>query len=100
MDDEKYLTIKYKGLTFQAKMEDEGIVLDVFEKGDSVSTGYKFYDEFDVEVNHLEFCPRCIEDWENPDTGEIDKGTKEKSECPECGICEECEHLLECSKAK
>lgn len=46
-----------------------------------------------------EYCPRCIENWENPDTGEINKGTKEISDCKECGICSECEHLLECSKS-
>lgn len=46
------------------------------------------------------YCPRCIEDWQDETTGNINKGTKEISECASCGVCKECEHLLECSKSK
>lgn len=44
------------------------------------------------------YCPRCIEDWEDDD-GVPHKGTEEVSACEECGVCIECEHLCDCSKA-
>ena len=43
-------------------------------------------------------CPRCILDYEDHDR-QIRKGIKRKSECTECGVCRQCEHLIECSKS-
>lgn len=44
------------------------------------------------------YCPRCIEAWEGGFTERHD-GVEVPSECKECGVCKQCEHLLECSKA-
>lgn len=50
-----------------------------------------------------QYCGRCIEDWYDYDTtSEEDlyhKGIKVLSDCEECGVCKNCEHFLECSKA-
>jgi hypothetical protein len=45
------------------------------------------------------YCPRCIEDWENEE-GEPMQGTLEPSDCEECGVCKECVHMCDCSKAE
>lgn len=45
------------------------------------------------------YCPRCIEDWEAED-GTQHKGEKKPSVCTECGICADCEHLLECKHSQ
>lgn len=48
-------------------------------------------------------CPRCIEDYEdyNEDNQLISyTGTKVISECKECGVCKDCEHLVECMKSQ
>jgi len=42
------------------------------------------------------YCPRCIEEWED-DNGKPHKGTKKKSACKSCGVCKDCEHLMECN---
>lgn len=42
-------------------------------------------------------CPRCIEEHEDEE-GNVKEGTRELSECKECGVCKDCEHLAECSK--
>ena len=41
--DERYLDLDYNGLHILVKMEDEGIILDVFEDGDNVATNHKLY---------------------------------------------------------
>ena len=46
-----------------------------------------------------EYCPRCIED-HTDDEGVERKGTLEKSDCEDCGVCKECEHLNDCNKAE
>ena len=47
----RYLEIKnYKGLYIQVKLEDEGVVLDVFENGDNVATKSKFYEDFGLKI--------------------------------------------------
>ena len=43
-------------------------------------------------------CPRCSQDWFD-DEGQHQYGTAIPSDCDECGVCENCEHLMECSKA-
>lgn len=46
-------------------------------------------------------CPRCIEEWFHGDVAcKGHKGTKEKSHCPDCGVCVECEHLIECKNSE
>ena len=45
------------------------------------------------------YCPRCIEDWENNE-GIKQEGIKNISYCLDCGVCEDCEHLMECSWGK
>ena len=44
-------------------------------------------------------CPRCIEDYTDDD-GVEQKGTEELSNCNDCGVCKECEHLCDCSQAE
>ncbi len=46
--------------------------------------------------NEHKYCPRCIEDYKIQ--GRTQKGTKVPSDCKECGVCKDCEHMLECSK--
>ena len=51
---EKYLNLQVGKLNFQVKLENEGVVLDVFnDKEEVIATTYKFYNEFNVEVKHL-----------------------------------------------
>ena len=46
----RYITLEVRGLTFQVKVEDEGIVLDIFDEEDEVlETTYKFFNEFGIE---------------------------------------------------
>lgn len=45
-----------------------------------------------------EHCPRCVEEWENEE-GAFMAGEKRPSDCAECGVCVECEHLIDCSKS-
>ena len=40
-------------------------------------------------------CPRCIEEYDGED-GERVSGSKVVSSCEDCGVCEDCEHYLEC----
>lgn len=43
-----------------------------------------------------EVCPRCIEDYEDEETGEQMDGEEKPSHCPECFVCEDCEHMSDC----
>lgn len=45
-----------------------------------------------------ENCPRCIEPYQDEETGEERPGERKPSECQECGVCKDCEHMRECSK--
>ena len=54
-------------------------------------------DEREYDEDEHRYCPRCFEDWIEEDIEH--KGTKVPSDCEECGVCSECEHLLECSKS-
>jgi len=45
------------------------------------------------------FCPRCIEDYDG-ENGERIAGEEVPSCCKECGVCTECEHMCDCSKAE
>tara|TARA_R100000152_G_C6736315_1_gene160475 strand:+ start:376 stop:555 length:180 start_codon:yes stop_codon:yes gene_type:complete len=47
--DKRYLALDYNGLHIQVKLEDEGVVLDVFQNGENVSTTSKFYEDFGIE---------------------------------------------------
>ncbi len=48
--DERYLDLNYNGLHIQVKLEDEGVVLDVFKDDDNVATRSKFYEEFGLKI--------------------------------------------------
>ena len=44
------ITLNVRGLTFQMKMENEGVVLDILNEDDEViETTYKFFNEFGIE---------------------------------------------------
>ena len=46
----RYITLEVKGLTFQVKMEDEGVVVDVFdEDGEVIETTAPFYEDLGIE---------------------------------------------------
>ena len=51
--DKQYINLSCKGLDFQVKLDDEGVVVDIFEGDENVATTYKFYDEFGLEVKAL-----------------------------------------------
>lgn len=44
----------------------------------------------------MEYCPRCIEDYEDEETGEHIEGTRVKAECVGCLVCHDCEHMIDC----
>ena len=48
-------------------------------------------------LSEEQFCPRCIEPYTD-DEGVHHDGEDKHSNCPECGVCEDCEHLSDCSK--
>ena len=48
------------------------------------------------ENENSDYCPRCIEDYEVDDVP--CNGTKVPSDCMECGVCGECEHMYGCSQ--
>lgn len=46
----RYTTLKVNGLVFQVKVEDEGLVLDVFNEDEEVlESTYKFFHEIGIE---------------------------------------------------
>ena len=48
--EERYLSLDVDGLHIQVKLEDEGVVLDVFKDDDVIATTYKFYNEFGIKI--------------------------------------------------
>lgn len=44
-----YIHLKYKDLDIQVKMEDEGIVIDVFKDEEVVATTWKLFTEMEEE---------------------------------------------------
>lgn len=47
---DKYLNLKYKGLDIQVKLDDEGVIIDVFDDNDEVvATTWKTYEDFNIE---------------------------------------------------
>ena len=48
--DERYLELNVNDLHIQVKLEDEGVVLDVFDNGEVIATTYKFYNEFGLTI--------------------------------------------------
>ena len=53
----------------------------------------------EAEDKPEEFCPRCIEPYTD-DEGVHHDGEDKHPNCPECGVCEDCEHLSDCSQAQ
>ena len=53
--------------------------------------------KMDDEEASEKHCPRCIEEYDGKD-GERVSGSKVISACEECGVCEDCDHLMECSR--
>ncbi len=49
----KYITVKFDGLEIQAKLDDEGVILDVFKDDEVVATNWKTYNEFGVKITTL-----------------------------------------------
>ena len=46
--EKQYLYLDYQGLNIQVKLDDEGVVLDVFKGEDNVATTYKVYEDFGI----------------------------------------------------
>ena len=53
----------------------------------------------DEKKDEENLCPRCIEDHDD-EHGERVSGSKVVSSCDDCGVCENCEHLMECKGLK
>ena len=51
--DERYLDLDYDGLHIQVKLDDEGVVLDVFKDGENVATKSKYYEDFGLIVKEM-----------------------------------------------
>ena len=47
--EERYITLAIGRIKAQVKMEDEGVVLDIFEDGEVVESTYAFYHELGIE---------------------------------------------------
>jgi hypothetical protein len=43
-----------------------------------------------------DWCPRCIETYDDIETGNRCVGTEVESDCDDCGVCFECEHMSDC----
>ena len=53
----------------------------------------------DEKKDEENLCPRCIEDHDD-EHGERVSGSKVVSSCEGCGVCENCEHLMECKEVE
>ena len=49
----KYSYLNCKGLEIQVKMEEEGVIIDVFEDDDCIATTCKTYEEFGLKVTRI-----------------------------------------------
>lgn len=67
-------------------------------EGQVIDNKYASYDTIKKIRVYEAYCPRCIEDYTDDD-GVEQKGLEVKSHCNECYVCEDCEHLMECSKS-
>lgn len=47
--EERYITLAIGRIQAQVKMEDEGVVLDIFEDGEVIESTYAFYHELGIE---------------------------------------------------
>ena len=47
----RYLSLDIDDLHIQVKLEDEGVVLDIFKDDEVIATTYKFYNEFGLKIN-------------------------------------------------
>jgi len=70
----------------------------LYEKYEEVSVYPTPFD--DRIVCKLGNCVRCIEPYEDEETGEEREGEKVPAFCSECRVCIECEHLSECSESQ
>jgi hypothetical protein len=64
--------------------------LDYLEGEECRQCGY-------YEGRTLEYCSRCSEEWTDED-GVVHEPDNNISSCEVCGVCEDCEHLAECTK--
>ena len=56
--DERYLdlhiqTLDYDGLHIQVKLDEEGVILDVFKDGENIVTKSKYYEDFGLIVKEM-----------------------------------------------
>ena len=49
--EERYLHLDLGSIEVQVKLDDDGVVVDAFEKGESIGSTWKTYSEMGVEVN-------------------------------------------------
>lgn len=89
--DNKYLELVYNGLDISVKLDDEGVVLDVFEGDDVVATTYKTYDEFGVEVTDQEPSEHT-HNWQEQEC-ESEECTQRMATC-ECGAHKDCSGVI------
>ena len=65
----------------------------------SYTTLYDFIINIDTPIK---YCPRCIEPYEDDSKpssgGNLVEGKKVESDCPECGVCKDCEHMADCKR--
>lgn len=49
--EKRYINLSYGTLDIQVKLDDDGVVIDVFDETDEVVvTTYKTYEEFDIKT--------------------------------------------------
>ncbi len=51
--DKRYLELKYNDVNIVVKLDDEGVIVDVWKDDQVVATTWKTYDEFSVAVEDL-----------------------------------------------
>lgn len=56
--DKRYLdlhiqTLDYDGLHIQVKLDEEGVILDVFKDGENIVTKSKYYEDFGLIVKEM-----------------------------------------------
>ena len=95
---EKKEDIVMKIIEINAKLKDKRFTVsylnDLMNKMTEVIAEMDAFN--DGNVKH---CPRCIEEYDGED-GERVSGSKVVSACEECGVCEDCDHMIECSNGE